>query len=65
MYGVAPYPLNEPDDRPREVVIHDNVAILKVLPLAEHIRGYEDPNLVLGLHAVALPVACRGIARGS
>ena len=56
--------LDEPDDRPGEIVIDDHERILKVLPLTENIRGDKDTDLVLfggpvfGLVALGAEKAC-------
>ena len=47
--------LNQPDDGPRQVVVHHDGAILQVLPFAEHVGGDEHAQLVL--HRVRLAVA--------
>ena len=38
--------LDQPNDRPRQVVIDDDRAVLEVLPLAEHIGRNEDVQLI-------------------
>ncbi|SHV95877.1 Uncharacterised protein [Mycobacteroides abscessus subsp. abscessus] len=39
--------LDESDDRPRQVVVHDDVSVLQVLALAEDICRDKDPQLIL------------------
>ena len=42
-------PLNDSDDGPGQVVVHDNMAVLKVLTLAQHVSGDKDAKFVLWL----------------
>ena len=50
-------PLDEFDDRPGQVKVDDDVAVLEVLALAEHIRGHQHPDLILRLGAVGTVLA--------
>ncbi len=40
--------LDELHDRPREVKIHHDVAVLKVLALGKHVSRHQDSNLIFG-----------------
>lgn len=52
----APRPLDEPDDRPGQVVIDDDCAILKVLAFRKYIGGNEHAEFVAGGYLFALTV---------
>ena len=49
--------LNQPNDCPRQIVVDDHVAILKVLTFAEDVSRDQNPQLVLRLHDVPFLVA--------
>jgi hypothetical protein len=57
-------PLDEPDDGPRQVKVHDNVGVLKVLALAQHICGNQHPQFIRPFDRIALAVALRAEAPG-
>ena len=40
--------LNEPDDGPRQVVVHNNGGILQVLALAQNVRCDDDAEFLIG-----------------
>ena len=42
----APGALDDSDDRPRQVVVHDDGAVLQVLPLAQHVGRDQDPEFL-------------------
>ena len=44
----TPRTLDKADDCPRQVEVHDDMGILQVLPLAEHVGGYEHTVLLIG-----------------
>ena len=50
-------PLDEPDNGPGQIEVHDDRAVLEVLAFAQHICRYEDAKLLLGPKPVALVVA--------
>ena len=52
-------PLDQADDRPRQVVVDDDGAVLKVLAFAEHIGGHQNPQFFRGCDAILLLVALR------
>ena len=52
--------LNQPDDGPRQVVVDDNSAVLKVLALAQHVRGNQNPKFVFGLDRPRVSCCFRG-----
>ena len=58
----AARPLDQPDDRPGQVVVHYDVAVLQVLPLREHIGRHQYPQLFPVRQA--LPIARGAEARG-
>ena len=60
----AAHPLDEPDDRPGQIVVDDDAGVLEVLALGEDVGGQEDAQLVAGGHLVALLVAPRAEAPG-
>ena len=41
-------PLDQPDDRPGQIEIHDDGPVLKVLAFGKHIRGDQDVNFLFG-----------------
>ena len=43
----AASPLDQPDDGPREIEVHDDSRILQVLAFAEHVGGDQNVDLVL------------------
>ena len=51
--------LDKPDDRPGQIVIDDDGAVLEVLAFAEHVGGDQDAKFVLRGNLVALVVADR------
>ena len=51
--------LDEPDDGPGQVVVDDDVAVLEVLALAEHVGGDEDAKLLIRVSLPRTPVAFR------
>ena len=51
--------LDEADDGPRQIVIHDDVGILEVLPFAEDVGRQKDADFLFRRNHVALPVAFR------
>ena len=53
--------LDEPDDRPGQVVVDDDVAVLEVLPFGEDVRGDQDVDRVL---RVASPRRASGPGAG-
>ena len=53
----TPRPLNQTDDRPRQVVAHHDGAVLEILPFAEHVGSHQHPQPLVGLDAVLSPVA--------
>ena len=46
----ASRPLDEPDDCPWQVVVHDDRAILQVLAFAQHVGRDKDPEFLIGSH---------------
>src|ERR1700692_1965950 len=52
-------PLNQTDDRPRQVIIHDDGTVLEVLPLAEYVGCQQDPEFVFRFDDFPLFVALR------
>ena len=57
-----PGALDEADDGPGQVVVHDDGAVLQILAFAEHVRGDQDANLlgILGSDLVRLGRCCAG-----
>ena len=51
--------LDQADDRPRQVVVHHDGAVLQVLALAEHVGGHQHAQLVVRRDAVFPAVASR------
>ena len=51
--------LNEADDRPRQIVVDDDMGVLEVLALAQHIGRDEYPQFVIFLDLVSMVVADR------
>ena len=43
----AARPLDEPNDRPRQVIVHDDESVLEVLSFTQDIGGNEDAQLLL------------------
>ena len=41
--------LNQPDDRPGQIVVDDDRGVLKVLPFAQHVGRDQDSQFILGL----------------
>jgi hypothetical protein len=54
--------LDEPDNRPGQIEVDDDGAVLEVLPLAEDVRRDEDAQLIGRFDFVALFVAHRAEA---
>ena len=52
--------LNQADDRPRQIVVHHDGAVLQILSFAEHVGGQQHAQLVLGRDAVLLAVCFAG-----
>ena len=50
--------LNQPDDRPRQVVVDDDRTVLKVLALAENIGGDHYAQFIAWGIVATLVVAC-------
>src|SRR5262249_45043691 len=55
----TPGSLNEPNDGPRQIVVNDDSAVLKVLPLTENIGRQQPTQLVGGRDFAMLVVADR------
>ena len=53
----APGALNQADDRPREIVIYDNGAVLKILSFAEDVGGDHDSKFIVARNAILFLVA--------
>ena len=53
----APGALNQADNRPREIVIYDNGAVLKILSFAEYVGGDHDPKFIVACNAILFFVA--------
>ena len=49
--------LDQPDDGPWQIVVHDHVTILEVLTFAKHIGRDQHPQLMLRLYHIAFLVA--------
>ena len=49
--------LDQPDNGPGQVEVHDNGAVLEVLAFAQHVRGDEDAQFVFRLYPVPLFIA--------
>ena len=55
----AARPLDQPDDGPGQVVVHDDVGILKVLAFGEHVGGDQHAQFIGCLDGVTLIVGRR------
>ena len=56
--------MNQADNRPREIVIYDNGAVLKILSFAEYVGGDHDPQFIVARNAILFFVALWAEAPG-